>query len=84
MSYKYRPDQLNSPIVRFVISFLGLFLLFYYFNIAFFSLTTPGGRYNPLLAEHLNYIHWLRQGLLKDGLWHAGRVLVDELFRLWP
>lgn len=49
---------------KFAVVFVSLFLLFYYFNLGFFSLTSPGKHYNPYLATHFNYIHWLRQGLL--------------------
>lgn len=52
-----------SPL-RFILSFIILFLLFYYFNILFFGLTTPGNHYNPFLAAHLNYISALRHLLL--------------------
>lgn len=54
----------NEP-VRFVITFLVLFLSFYYFNILFFGITQPGNHYSPWLAHHLNYIQALRVGLLK-------------------
>jgi len=55
----------GSP-VRFVAIFLALFLVFYYFNIFFFGITSPGNNYNAFLTEHLNYIHWLRQFLLRS------------------
>jgi len=55
-----------SP-VKFVFSFLALFLVFYYFNILFFGLTSPGNNYNAFLADHLNYIQWLRQFLLDSS-----------------
>lgn len=56
----------NEP-VRFVITFLVLFLFFYYFNILFFGITQPGNHYSPWLAHHLNYIQALRVGLLKSS-----------------
>lgn len=52
-----------SPL-KFVFSFLFLFLTFYYFNILFFGLTSPGNNYNAFLTDHLNYIQWLRRALL--------------------
>lgn len=58
------PNKQNNPI-RFAVWFIGLFLVFYYFNILFFGLTTPGGNYSPFLAGHLNYIAVLRWILLK-------------------
>jgi exosortase/archaeosortase family protein len=58
------PNKQNNPI-KFAIWFIGLFVVFYYFNILFFGLTTPGGQYSPFLAEYLNYIKALRWILLK-------------------
>ena len=53
----------ESP-ARFMLVFLTLFVIFYYANIAFFSLTSHGKHYNAFWDEHLNYIHWLRHLLL--------------------
>ena len=53
----------ESPL-GFLLVFLGLFLLFYYFNILFFSITSHGSHYIPFFDEHLNYIRWLRNLLL--------------------
>ena len=53
-----------SPI-KFILKFAVLFGLFYYFNIFFFGLTSPGNHYSAFLAEHLNYIAGLRLLLLK-------------------
>jgi exosortase/archaeosortase family protein len=53
----------NSP-VRFVLIFIILFAAFYYFNIFFFGLTSPGNHYSTFLDEHLNYIRLLRHLLL--------------------
>jgi exosortase/archaeosortase family protein len=53
--------------LKFVFSFLFLFMLFYYFNIMFFGITNPGGHYSPFLANHLNYIQWLRWLLLNSS-----------------
>jgi exosortase/archaeosortase family protein len=58
------PNKQNNPI-KFAIWFISLFLVFYYFNILFFGLTTPGSHYSPFLAEYLNYIKALRWILLK-------------------
>lgn len=56
----------NNQPIKFTIIFLVLFLLFYYFNIFYFSLTSPGGQhYNAFLTTHLDYIDWLRALLLK-------------------
>jgi exosortase/archaeosortase family protein len=53
----------NSPL-RFILIFLVLFGLFYYFNIFFFGITSPGKHYHAFLDEHLNYIRLLRHSLL--------------------
>jgi exosortase/archaeosortase family protein len=53
----------GSPL-RFLAVFLSLFLLFYYFNIFFFGITSPGNHYNDFLARHFNYIQALRTFLL--------------------
>lgn len=59
------PTQKNNQPVRFTIIFLVLFLLFYYFNIFYFAITSTGSRYyNAFLATHFNYIGWLRNLLL--------------------
>ncbi|SDD41925.1 exosortase/archaeosortase family protein [Mucilaginibacter pineti] len=56
-----------SPIV-FAFKFVILFVIFYYFNILFFGITTPGGNhYSPFLANHFNYIEWLRYFLLTSS-----------------
>ncbi|WP_214072470.1 archaeosortase/exosortase family protein [Mucilaginibacter sp. dw_454] len=60
----------NSPL-RFAILFIGLFLAFYYFNIGFFGITSPGKVYSPFLANHLNYIAVLRSFLL----WCSAAIL---------
>ena len=61
---KAHKEQSGNIVVKFILSFLFLFLLFYYFNILFFGLTNPGGKYSPFLANHLNYIQGLRWILL--------------------
>lgn len=51
---------LPDPYVRFVISFVGLYLLFNYFNELYIGITAIGGVYVQFLDEHLNYIKWWR------------------------
>jgi exosortase/archaeosortase family protein len=53
----------ESP-VRFILVFVTLFVIFYFANIVFFSITSHGKHYNAFLDEHLNYIRWLRYLLL--------------------
>lgn len=50
--------------LRFIVSFTVLFAIFYYFNLFYIGITTPGNYYNAFLGEHLNYISWLRHLLL--------------------
>jgi exosortase/archaeosortase family protein len=60
-------DRKNEPL-RFVISFVVLFLSFYYFNIFYFGITNPGARhYNVFIAGHFNYISGLRWLLLHSS-----------------
>ena len=63
----------GSPL-RFLLMFLGLFLLFYYFNIFFFSITSHGSHYIPFFDEHLNYIRWFRHLLL-----HISKTILNWL-----
>ncbi len=67
-------DQPNYSIIKFAVLFTVLFLLLYYFNIGFFSLTTPGRHYHAFLAQHFNYIHWLRRILL-----HSSAALLNGM-----
>lgn len=53
----------GSP-VKFILTFLSLFVAFYYFNILFFGLTSQGNHYNAFLDQHFNYIRILRHLLL--------------------
>jgi exosortase/archaeosortase family protein len=58
------PNKQNNPL-KFAAWFVVLFVVFYYANILFFGVTSPGKFYSRFLAENLNYIQWLRWGLLK-------------------
>ena len=63
------PEKANNfaAPLKFIFSFLILFLVFYYFNIYFFGLTTPGNHYSAFLANDLNYIQGLRFVLLSSS-----------------
>jgi exosortase/archaeosortase family protein len=65
------PNKQHNPI-KFALWFVVLFLLFYYFNILFFGVTSPGGHYSPFLATHFNYIEGLRWLLLKSSAFVLG------------
>jgi exosortase/archaeosortase family protein len=54
----------DSP-ARFIVLFLALFAAFYYFNIFFFGITSPGNHFNDFLTKNLNYIQLLRDTLLR-------------------
>ncbi len=56
-----------DPYLRFVILFVGLYLLFNYFNEFYIGITNKGGLYSGFLDEHLNYIEWWRSSLLKGA-----------------
>jgi exosortase/archaeosortase family protein len=58
--------QKNNGPARFIVTFIVLFLVFYYFNILFFGLTSPGGHYNAFLARYFNYIDGIRWLLIKS------------------
>jgi exosortase/archaeosortase family protein len=49
----------------FFSKFTLFFLSFYYFNIFYLGVTSPGGKfYSSFLEEHLNYIAWLTNSIL--------------------
>jgi len=56
----------NQPL-KFMLIFAVLFPAFYYFNIFYFGITAPGNHYSQFIADHLNYISWLRWLLLKSS-----------------
>lgn len=59
----------QNPSIRFVVLFLGLFSLFYYFNIFYMGVTAPGNYYSFFLDEHLNYISGFRHLLIAISAW---------------
>lgn len=57
--------MLKSKPLKFSIVFITLFVVFYYFNIGFFSITSPQSQnYNHFIADNFNYIKVLRHLLL--------------------
>jgi exosortase/archaeosortase family protein len=57
--------MLKSKAIKFSITFIVLFLVFYYFNIGFLSITSPqSANYVPFVADNFNYIRLLRHILL--------------------
>lgn len=58
-------DAKKNEGVLLTIKFILYFLLLYGFNYAFVGLTAPGGRlYFSFADEYVNYVKWLRSGLL--------------------
>jgi exosortase/archaeosortase family protein len=55
----------SNAALKFILAFILLFAAFYYFNIFYFGITSPGNHYSALIAGHLNYISGLRWLLLK-------------------
>jgi exosortase/archaeosortase family protein len=53
---KVKINRSTLPALKFIVSFPVLFLVIYYFNIAFIGLTTTDGYYIENLDQHLNYI----------------------------
>jgi len=59
---------LKSEGFIFIIKFLCLFILFYYFNLFFISITSRGGNgFFIFLKQNLDYIDWLRYSILHTG-----------------
>jgi exosortase/archaeosortase family protein len=59
--------MLKSKAVKFSITFVVLFLALYYFNIGFFSITSPqSSNYKSFVADHFDYIRVLRHILLQS------------------
>jgi exosortase/archaeosortase family protein len=75
----------NNIALWFSIRFVVLFLMFYYFNILYFGLTSPGGNYIGFLDKHLNYIDWLRwlllhtSGFILNALGFTAKVGAGQL-----
>jgi exosortase/archaeosortase family protein len=59
----------QNPSYRFVVLFLGLFFLFYYFNIFSIGIAAPGNYYSPFVDEHLDYIAGFRHLLISISAW---------------
>jgi exosortase/archaeosortase family protein len=77
------PRKLGST--RFILKFLFLLFIFYYFNIAFISASSPGGFHIPFLETHLNYIQALREIYILVAafiLTSAGYTVVTSPFGL--
>ena len=74
-----KKKQRNEPI-WFALTFIILFLLFYYFNIFYFGITSPGHHYSLFLATHFNYIQGLRYVLLQSSAWFLNLLGFSAIF----
>ncbi len=74
---------LPDPYIRFVVLFIGLYLLLYFFNIAYIGMTAKGGLYIPFLDKHLNYIRWWRTFSIEAATtilrWFDYTVITNEI-----
>lgn len=60
----------NKVAIRFIIILVGLYLLFSQGNLFMNSVTSVSGRfYNAYIAEHFNYIQWLKNLLIISSTW---------------
>ncbi len=60
----------NKVAIRFVVLLIGLYFLFSQGNLFMNSVMNEGGRfYNAYIAEHFNYIQWLKSSLIILGAW---------------
>ena len=58
----------NKAALRFVVLLVALYFLFSQGNLFMNSVTSVGGRfYNAYIAEHFNYIQWLKSSLIILG-----------------
>jgi exosortase/archaeosortase family protein len=55
---------LEKKFIRFVILFIGVFLICYYGTLFLTGIAVPGGRYSPFVEKYLNIAAWLRTSLL--------------------
>lgn len=60
----------NRKSMRFAIIMLALYFLFSQGNLFMNSVMSPGGRfYQAYIAEHFNYIQWIRSALIVPATW---------------
>ena len=60
----------NKVAVRFVVLLIGLYFLFSQGNLFMNSVMSVDGRfYNAYIAEHFNYIQWIKSSLIIPGTW---------------
>jgi exosortase/archaeosortase family protein len=63
-------DKANKIAIRFVVVLVALYFLFSQGNLFMNSVTSVDGQfYNAYIAEHFNYIQWLKTSLIVPGTW---------------
>lgn len=55
---------INKKLIIYVLKFLLFFCFLYFGTLAIIGLSAPGGYYSDFIANHLNFISWLRSSLL--------------------
>ena len=58
---------IKHPLLRFIVTFVLFFVLFYYSIILYEGITSPGGYYVPFLDHYFNFITWYRIILLESA-----------------
>lgn len=53
----------ENKFLRFVIVFIGLFLILYFGTIAWIGIAAPGGFYSPFVEKYLDYVSWIKTSL---------------------
>ncbi|MDB5200750.1 MAG: hypothetical protein JWQ27_159 [Ferruginibacter sp.] len=61
----------DNSFAGFLVRFGLIFIVCYYGSLAVIGLSAPGKHYSPFVAEHLNFIGWIRASLL----WGTGKLL---------
>lgn len=54
----------NQPFIKYLFKFILSFCVLYYGTIAFIGISSPGGFYISFADKYINYVAWLRAGLL--------------------
>ena len=70
---------LDKKFLLFVGKFLGIFLFLYYGTIAWIGIGAPGGYYSPFVAQHLDYVSWIKQSLVSGTAWLVGLFGYDTV-----
>lgn len=55
---------LTRKLIIYLLKFIISFCILYYGTLAIIGLSAPGGYYNKFIADHLNFVDWLRYSLL--------------------